>query len=39
LFCSDQSGSPALPFADWELRQGDMDKIKQTADKIIAAME
>ncbi len=32
------SGSPELPLTAWELRQGDMEKIKQTADKISAAI-
>ncbi len=32
------SGSPELPLTAWELREGDMEKIKQTADKIVAAI-
>ena len=32
------SGGPELPLAAWELRQGDMEKIKQTAEKIADAI-
>jgi histidine triad (HIT) family protein len=32
------SGSPALPVTEWELKQGDMNKIKATAEKIAGAI-
>jgi histidine triad (HIT) family protein len=32
-------GNPELPMSRWELRQGDMEKIKQTAEKIGAAIK
>jgi histidine triad (HIT) family protein len=31
-------GSPELPITSWELKQGDMDRIKKTAEKIAAAL-
>jgi len=31
-------GSPSLPMTSWELKQGDMDKIKQISEKIAAAI-
>jgi len=31
------SGGPELPVSRWELREGNMDAIKQTAEKIAAA--
>lgn len=31
--------SPPLPMSQWELRQGDMEKIQQTAQKIDAAIK
>jgi hypothetical protein len=33
------SESPQLPVTDWELREGDMEAIKETARKIVSAME
>ncbi len=30
-------GDPELPLTTWEIRQGDLEKIKQTADNIVAA--
>ena len=33
------SGDPELPIAGWELQQGDMNAIKQTAEKIASAIE
>ena len=33
------STEPALPLTSWELRQGDMDRIKETAEKIAAAIK
>jgi histidine triad (HIT) family protein len=33
------SGDPELPVTSWELKQGDMEAIKQTADKIAAAIK
>jgi len=32
------SGAPELPVSSWELKQGDMDAIKKTAEKISAAI-
>jgi hypothetical protein len=32
------SDSPPLPVTSWELEPGDMDAIKQTAEKIAAAI-
>ncbi len=32
------SGEPELPVSSWELKQGDMEAIKQTAEKIAAAI-
>jgi histidine triad (HIT) family protein len=32
------AGNPELPIATWELKQGDMDLIKKTAERIAAAM-
>jgi len=32
------SGGPELPVSRWELKQGDMDAIKETAEKIAAAV-
>ncbi len=32
------SGAPELPVTCWELKQGDMEAIKQTAEKIAAAV-
>ena len=31
-------GEPELPVATWELREGDMDAVRETADKITAAI-
>jgi len=31
-------GDPELPLTTWEIRQGDLEKIKQTADNIVAAI-
>ncbi|MCP4667172.1 MAG: HIT family protein [Deltaproteobacteria bacterium] len=31
-------GTPALPVTSWELKQGDMDAIKETAQKIAATI-
>ncbi len=33
------SGSPELPMTAWELKQGDMDAIGRTAEKIAAAIK
>ena len=33
------SGEPELPVSTWELKQGDMEAIKQTAEKIAAAIK
>ena len=33
------SGTPELPVATWELKDGDMDAIKKTAEKISAAIK
>jgi histidine triad (HIT) family protein len=33
------SGGPALPVTAWELKPGNMDAIRETAQKIAAAME
>ena len=33
------SAEPALPLTRWELRQGDMDRLKETAKKIAAAIQ
>jgi histidine triad (HIT) family protein len=33
------SGNPELPVATWELKDGDMDAIKKTAEKISAAIK
>jgi histidine triad (HIT) family protein len=33
------SESPQLPVTDWELREGDMEAIKETARKIVSALE
>lgn len=32
------SGGPELPVSTWELKQGDMEAIKQTAERIAAAI-
>lgn len=32
------AGDPELPVATWELKEGDMEAIKETADKIAAAI-
>ena len=32
------SGNPELPITTWELKQGDMDVIKKTAEEIAAAL-
>ena len=32
-------GGPELPVSTWELKEGDMDAIKQTAEKIAAAVK
>jgi histidine triad (HIT) family protein len=32
-------GAPELPIACWELNQGDMDAIKETAEKIAGALD
>lgn len=32
-------GAPVLPITMWELKEGDMDAIKQTGEKIAAAMK
>ncbi|MBC8418996.1 MAG: HIT family protein [Desulfobacteraceae bacterium] len=32
------AGGPELPVATWELKQGDMEAIKETADRIAAAL-
>ena len=32
-------GTPELPVTSWELKQGDMDAIKETAEKIAAAIK
>ena len=32
-------GAPELPVTSWELKQGDMDAIKETAEKIAAAIK
>jgi histidine triad (HIT) family protein len=31
-------GGPELPITSWDLKQGDMDRIKKTAEKIAAAL-
>lgn len=31
-------GNPELPVTTWELKQGDMEEVKQTADRIAAAI-
>lgn len=31
-------GDPELPVATWELKEGDMEAVKETADKITAAI-
>lgn len=31
-------GDPELPLTTWEIRQGDLEKIKQTADNIVTAI-
>jgi histidine triad (HIT) family protein len=33
------SGEPELPVSTWELKEGDMDAIKQTADRIAAGIK
>jgi histidine triad (HIT) family protein len=33
------SGGPELPVSTWELNEGDMEAIKQTAEKIAAAIK
>ncbi len=33
------SGEPELPVTNWELKQGNMEAIKQTAEKIAAAIK
>ena len=33
------AGDPELPVATWELKEGDMEAIKATADKIAAAIK
>lgn len=33
------SESPELPVSSWELKQGDMDALKHTADKIASAIK
>jgi histidine triad (HIT) family protein len=33
------SGQPELPMSNWELKEGDMDAIKKTAEKISAAIK
>ena len=33
------SGEPELPVTTWELKQGDMEEIKQTAERIAAAIK
>ncbi len=33
------SGGPQLPMTSWEMRQGDMDAIKKTAESIAAAIK
>ena len=33
------SGEPELPVSSWELKQGDMEAIKKTAEKIAAAIK
>ena len=32
------AGDPELPVATWEIKEGDMDEIRETADKIAAAI-
>ena len=32
-------GTPELPVTSWELKEGDMDAIKETAEKIAAAIK
>ncbi len=31
-------GSPGLPVSDWEIKPGDMDQIRETGEKIAAAL-
>jgi histidine triad (HIT) family protein len=31
-------GAPPLPIVQWELTPGDMDKVRETAEKIIEAL-
>ena len=33
------SGGPELPVSDWEMKQGDMEAIKKTAEKIAEAIK
>lgn len=33
-----QAGDPELPVSSWELKQGDIEKIKETAERIAAAL-
>ena len=33
------SGDPELPVSRWELKEGDMDTIKKTAEKIASALD
>ncbi|MBW2063770.1 MAG: HIT family protein [Deltaproteobacteria bacterium] len=32
-------GEPQLPVTNWELKEGDMDSIRKTAEKIVSALE
>ena len=32
------AGTPELPLTTWEIRQGDLERIRQTADNIVAAI-
>ena len=32
------AGTPELPLTTWEIREGDLEKIRQTADNIVAAI-
>ncbi|MBW1998744.1 MAG: HIT family protein [Deltaproteobacteria bacterium] len=32
-------GEPQLPVTNWELKEGDMDSIRKTAEKILSALE
>ncbi|MCJ7683219.1 MAG: HIT family protein [Desulfobacteraceae bacterium] len=32
-------GDPELPVATWDLKEGDMDEVRKTADKIAAAVK